>query len=165
MQETTTKGAQENSLQSADIMQKKAYAFGTLFVLANRLQALGDAVDKKITLKQWLFISVIIKSEKQSLTINELAKLIGTSRQNVKKMATILEREGFVTFEKDNSDARILRVMLTEKCFEHFAKRGTLEIEFITKLFEGMDEEIINKTIVSFNALLNNISEMENEIK
>ena len=131
------KGAQENNLQNADSLQKKAYIFGSLFIMANRLQALGDA----------------------------LAQLIGTSRQNAKKMAAILEREGYVVFEKDDIDARILRVTLTEKCTEHFSKRSGLEIEFITKLFSGMEEELIDRTAAGFSALLNNISEMENVIK
>lgn len=164
MENTADKSIQKDNLHSADTLQKKAYIFGTLFMLANRLQILGDALDDKITLKQWLFISVIIKSEKQPLTISELAQLIGTSRQNTKKMAAILERDGYVAFEKDTVDARVLRVTLTEKCFEHFAKRSRLENEFITKLFNGMDKELINKMSLGFSALFNNISEMENEI-
>jgi DNA-binding MarR family transcriptional regulator len=161
MQNNDRKNLIEIDLHKADPLQKKAYIFGTLFVLANRLQALGDALDDKITLKQWLFITVIVKSEKQALTITELAQLIGTSRQNVKKMAAILEKDGFITFEKDSSDARILRVALTEKCKNHFAKRGDLEIDFITKLFERMDNDTLDKIAEGFGILMKNISEME----
>lgn len=158
-------GEKRNNLQDSYTLQKQAYIFGTLFLLANRLQVLGDALDDKITLKQWLFISLIIKSEKQSITVSELAKLIGTSRQNAKKMAVILEREGYIAFVKDETDARVLQVTLTEKCFEHFAKRNAFENEFIFKLFKGMDIDLVDKMAAGFSELLSNISEMENEIK
>ena len=127
--------------------------------MANRLQALGDGLDDKITLKQWLFIASIIGSEQVSLAITELANYIGTSRQNAKKMATILEKKGFVALERDKSDARIL-----DKCTDHLAKRSKLENQFIERLFLEIDEEIINKTSIGISALLNNVIEMENEI-
>ena len=164
MQDNDMKDILKSDLSCADTLQKKAYIFGTLFVLANRLQTLGDAFDPEITLKQWLVIIVIVKSEKQSLKISELAQLIGTSRQNVKKMAAILERAGFISFEKDETDARVLRVALTEKCFRHFEKRSDLENEFILKLFDGINDDLVDKMAAGFSALLDNISEMENQI-
>lgn len=36
-------------------LEQQANIFGTIFVLSNRLQVLGDAFDKNITIKQWLF--------------------------------------------------------------------------------------------------------------
>ena len=164
MQDTTKKAALENRPSSDDILEKKAYIFEGLFLLANRLQALGDGLDDKITLKQWLFIASIIGSEQVSLAITELANYIGTSRQNAKKMATILEKKGFVALERDKSDARILRVSLTDKCTDYLAKRSKLENQFIERLFSEIDEEIINKTSIGISALLNNVIEMENEI-
>jgi DNA-binding MarR family transcriptional regulator len=79
-------------------------------------------------------------------------------------MATILEKKGFVALERDKSDARILRVSLTDKCTDYLAKRSKLENQFIERLFLEIDEEIINKTSIGISALLNNVIEMENEI-
>ncbi|MDD4474441.1 MAG: hypothetical protein PHV95_01445 [Eubacteriales bacterium] len=47
---------------------------------------------------------------------------------------------------------------------EHFSKRSSLENEFITKLFSGMEEELIDRTAAGFSALLDNILKMENVI-
>lgn len=74
-------------------IEKKAYIFGGILTLANRLQALGDKLDENVTLKQWLLIAVILKSGRSSPTISEVAKLVGNSRQNVKKMAGLLEKD------------------------------------------------------------------------
>jgi len=48
MQDTTKKAALENRPSSDDILEKKAYIFEGLFLLANRLQALGDGLDDKL---------------------------------------------------------------------------------------------------------------------
>src|SRR5690554_262703 len=96
MQDTTKKAALENRHSSDDILEKKAHIFGGLFLLANRLQALGDGLDDKITLKQWLFIASIIGSEQVSLAITELANYIGTSRQNAKKWPPFLRKRALL---------------------------------------------------------------------
>lgn len=44
----------------------KGYLFGHLFLLANRLQALGDAYLAEMTTKQWLLLIVIFNMEKKS---------------------------------------------------------------------------------------------------
>jgi stage V sporulation protein T len=40
-------------------------------------------------------------------------------------------------------------------------KDGDLEIDFITKLFEGMDNDTLDKIAEGFGILMKNISEME----
>ena len=86
----------------------QATAFGTIFVLANKLQILGDRLDPRLTVKQWLLLAGIASTADGQPTLSTLATRIGSSRQNVKKMAIILEREGFVSLSKDPQDARAL---------------------------------------------------------
>ena len=145
------------------ISEKKAYIFGAIFSLANRLQILGDKIDPNITIKQWLFIAVLMQTEEKDATISRLASLIGYSRQNVKKMAVILEKNGFVEFCKDVNDERILRLKVTQKCYEYFSGRGQIEEEFISKLFNDFSDELIYNIFDGFKSLENNIIIMENE--
>lgn len=118
-------------------MEEKAYIFGTVFILANKLQVLGDRLDRRLTVKQWLFLAGITACESGAPTLSELAARIGSSRQNVKKMAVLLEAQGFVAVNRDDSDARALRLTLTDSCREHFRRREHAEIAFIESLFEG----------------------------
>lgn len=144
-------------------MEKKANIFASLFILANRLQVLGDSLDEQITIKQWLLIAVISKSNKEAITVSELSKFIGSSRQNVKKMADILERQGFVSLNKDPNDARVVQVSITEKCINHFKSRADLELNFIEKLFNDFDEELLDGLYRGINKLSSNVTEMEIE--
>ncbi|NBK23494.1 MAG: MarR family transcriptional regulator, partial [Spirochaetia bacterium] len=77
-------------MQEQEMRALQANIFGSFFTLSNRLQAAGDGLDEKMTLKQWLLVAVLIKSEEQALSVSELAQRMGSSRQNVKKMAQLL---------------------------------------------------------------------------
>lgn len=144
-------------------MEKRAFIFGGIFALANRLQVLGDAMDKNITVKQWFLLAMILRSDKDSLTIGELSKLIGNSHQNVKKMVVILEKQGFVNMCKDSLDARKMRVSLTKKCFEYFEQRQGMESGFMEKLFDGFDEGLLDGLCQGMNMLSNNMEKMEDK--
>ncbi len=122
-------------------LQQKAYIFGTIFTLSNRLQVLGDEFDKNITTKQWLFILGVSRFDAPP-TISEVANFIGYSRQNAKRIATDLQKSGFVSVSRDEKDARASRIRLMPKCTEYFAKRDKREIEFLEKLFAGFDAEL-----------------------
>ncbi|MBA9085791.1 transcriptional repressor MprA [compost metagenome] len=145
-----------------DIGQKE-YIFGNMFTLANRMQVLGDKEDPNITIKQWLFIAIILKFGDRSLAISEISALIGNSRQNVKKMAVILEKQGFVQLIKDSKDARMIRVCLTKKCMDYFEKREEVERLFIDKLFNGFDEDLLRGFYNGLVKLSYNIAEMEKQ--
>ncbi|CAH8716331.1 MarR family transcriptional regulator [Paenibacillus thiaminolyticus] len=141
--------------------QKKAYIFGAILTLANRLQILGDKLDENVTMKQWLLIAIILKCGNPSPTLSEVAEMIGNSRQNVKKMALILEKQGFVSLTKDVHDARVVRIHLTPKCTTYFQERGDKEEQFMDALFDAFDEEVTNGLYKGLIQLADNIAKME----
>ena len=144
-------------------IDQKTYIFGAIFILANRLQKLGDKLDENVTVKQWSLMAIISKCEHTAPTLSEVAEMIGSSRQNVKKMALILENQGFVTLNKDTIDARIIRLSLTPKCMKYFQTRAHKEQEFIENLYQGFDNDLINGLYMGVTKLAENIVKMENE--
>jgi len=124
-----------------DTLEQKAFIFGTIFTLANRLQVLGDEFDRNITTKQWLFILGVSKFNEPP-TISEVAGFIGYSRQNAKRIAAALEQKEFIILSKDKNDARALRIELTPDCVGYFQKRDQREIEFLEMIFNGFDAEL-----------------------
>jgi DNA-binding MarR family transcriptional regulator len=113
-----------------------------ILTLANRLQLVGDKLDENITLEQWLFIAIILKNGNPSPTLSDVAAIFSCSRQNVKKMAAILEKQGFVSFNRGEKDSRIVRVQLSSKCSTYFKNREDPENEFMSDLFTGFDEDL-----------------------
>ncbi|WP_249899409.1 MarR family transcriptional regulator [Paenibacillus sp. PK3_47] len=144
-----------------DIQEQQAYILGTLLTLANRLQVLGDKLDERITMKQWLLVAVILKSGSTSPALSEIAVMFGSSRQNVKKMVLLLEKQGFVTLAKDEQDARILRVRLTDKCMDYFGGRSREETQFMDALFQTFGAELTGGLYSGLVRLQENIAQME----
>ena len=146
-----------------DELQQKAYIFGSVFALANKLQVLGDAFDKNITIKQWLFCVCVSKFDEPP-TLSEVAKFIGYSRQNAKRIAAALNERGYITIIKDQDDARALRISLTPKCTDYFTKRSHRELEFLDKLFNGFDADLTRDLYKGLSRLAENIEVMSNDL-
>ncbi|GIO85446.1 MarR family transcriptional regulator [Paenibacillus faecis] len=141
--------------------EKQAFIFATILTLANRLQIVGDKLDKNITLKQWLLIAIILKNGNPAPTLGEVAGIFGCSRQNIKKLAMILEKQGFVALERDEQDARVVRVQLTSKCHAYFKGREDLENEFMQDLFHHFDEKLTNGLFYGIQQLVDNLGRLE----
>jgi DNA-binding MarR family transcriptional regulator len=154
-----------------DTLKQQGFIFATIFTLANKLQMLGDEFDQHITTKQWLFVVGVSTFSKPPM-LSELAGFLGYSRQNAKRIATDLQKSGYVKVSKDPYDARILRIELTPKSISYFGKRDKQEIEFLESIFTGFDAETTNrmyKGIVKLEAnlkeLMNKNSDYESDVK
>ncbi|MGE4584325.1 MAG: MarR family winged helix-turn-helix transcriptional regulator [Sphaerochaeta sp.] len=139
----------------------KAELFGTLFILANRLQVLGDLLDSSVSTKQWLLLAVLLKCPKQQSTLSNLASQMGTSRQNVKKMAQILEQRGFLKLQRPASDKRSVVLSPTQACLDHLTARFPLEQQFIEQFFQGFAYEQLEELHRGFGRWMHNLMEME----
>ena len=69
----------------------REYLFGSIFLLANRLQTLGNGYLEEVTLKQWLLLIMIHVMDKEQPSVTEVADFMGSTRQNVRKMLEVLE--------------------------------------------------------------------------
>ena len=143
------------------MIEEKTYIFGTIFTLSNKLQFLGDKIDAKLTVKQWLLLAGVLKCESDTPMLSEIAARIGSSRQNVKKMASILEKQGFVLMEKDACDARMLRIRLTDACRAHLKQREETESQFIEELFSNFEAKELSTLSAALKKLEKNVRVME----
>ncbi|MCX7921892.1 MAG: MarR family transcriptional regulator [Clostridia bacterium] len=149
-----------------DFLEKQRFIFGSLFLLANKLQVIGDQYLGKdgMTTKQWFLTVMISQFRDNHPTLSEVAELMGSSRQNVKQLALKLEEKDFLKIEKDEQDARALRLKLTEKSQEFWEKRQEQDNQFIEELFKDFSEEEVNIISSSFRKLFEKIEQMEKEL-
>jgi DNA-binding MarR family transcriptional regulator len=141
----------------------QAYIYGGIFGLSNKLQLLGDKFDSNISTKQWFLIAVIASFNDGAPTISMTAERVGSSRQNVKKMAVILEKKGFLTIVKDKDDSRIQRLELTKYCMDYFRQRYEKEEMYMCSLFNNFDEALLIGLFRGVKKLEENIIKMENQ--
>jgi DNA-binding MarR family transcriptional regulator len=93
-------------------------AFGTVFVVAQHLDRLGDVVlaPLGLTTKQWLLLAVVQRAfAGRRPTLTEAASAYGTSRQNVKAIARGLEAAGYLRIVPDAVDRRATRLAVTDR--------------------------------------------------
>lgn len=148
-----------------DTLDKQKFIFGSLFLLANKLQVIGDqymGIDG-MTTKQWFLTAMISQFGSNPPTLSEVAELMGSSRQNVKQLALKLEEKEFLKIEQDERDARALRLKLTEKSQAFWEKREDKDSQFIRDLFEGFSQEEIDLIFMGFNKLFEKIEKMEKD--
>lgn len=149
------------------MLDRKTYEqfiFGNIFILANKLQTAGDDVCDEITVKQWFLLLLISKMEKKDPSITDIAEFTSNTRQNVKKMIDILAARQFVTVQKQEKDRRNLRVTLTAKTFDFFARFEPLGNAFLDQIFQGIPTEnlsIARETLEKLDQNLSKRWEME----
>lgn len=142
-------------------IDKTAYIYGAIYSLSNRLQVLGDKLDPAISTKQWFVLAAISKLNEKIPNIGDVANLLGTSRQNVKKIAVILEKRGYLKLKKDSNDLRNIQLLLTENSLSYFKSRENQEDEYMRKIFNGIDEETLNYLCCGIKRLIENSQDLE----
>jgi len=130
--------------------------YGTLFALSNRIQTLGDGVFGEVTMKQhFLLISIGVFDEAPSL--KEVADFMGCTYQNVKRMASALEKKGYINIRQDEKDHRRLNLELTEKVNNLGKQYEEITIQFMEQMFEGIPEKNIHTTLRTLERMNQNL--------
>lgn len=88
--------------------------YATLFSLTNKLQIKGDEFCEQITSRQFMALVAIIHLPENETTLNNIARKLGTTKQSVKQLITILENKGFVLTVPSKYDKRAVNVKITE---------------------------------------------------
>lgn len=142
--------------ENMDALDKKKFIFGCLFLLANKLQVIGDKFLSRdgITIRQWFLTVMILQFHDKPPTLGEVAELMGSSHQNVKQLALKLQQKDFLVIEKDEQDGRVIRLRLTDKSHAYWQTREEDGDRFIKELFRDLTEEEINSISMGFNKLL-----------
>lgn len=145
-----------------DTLEKQKYIFGSLFLLANKLQVVGDQYLGKddMTTKQWFLTVMLSQFGDNPPTLTELSELMGSSRQNVKQLALKLEEKDFLKIEKDEQDARAFRLKLSEKSRTFWEVRQEQDDQYIKDLFADLSEDEINIISGCFRKLHQKIEKM-----
>lgn len=142
--------------------QRKAI-FSTLFIAVNKLQTLFDNHIPEVSLKQFMLLS-IIRQSKEHLTFTQLGNLLGCSRQNVKKLADILIKKGFITIQQSPLDSRAMCICPTEKVNDFFQNEFSEYQEELKYLFEVYTDKEIETLFILLSKLYAGIENLEMKI-
>ena len=136
--------------------------FSALFIAGNRLQTLFDKTIPALSLKQFMLLSVARQSE-EPLTFTQLGKLLGCSRQNIKKLADALVKKGFITIRQSPTDGRAMGVWPTEKAENYFLNDFSPYREELKELFAVYTDQEIESLFTLLSRLYAGIDHLEKE--
>lgn len=136
--------------------------FSTIFIAGNKLQTLFDKNIPEISLKQFMLLSMVRQSEEQ-LTLTQLGNLLGCSRQNIKKLADVLMKKGFITMEQSPMDTRAMCICPTEKVNDYFENDFLRYQEELQHLFAVYSEKEIETLFILLSKLYVGIENLEKQ--
>lgn len=152
---------QELTARFSDTTEKQRKAiFSTLFIATNRLQTLFDKRIPQVSLKQFMLLT-IVRQSKEQLTFTQLGEILGCSRQNIKKLAEILEKKGFITIRQSPNDSRAMCIFPTEKVDHYFENDFSKYQEELKYLFEVYTDKEVETLFVLLSKLYAGIENLE----
>ena len=115
--------------------------FCSIFIQQNRMQTACEKIQTDMSMKQWLMLAMLEQCpEPKTLTI--VGKLMGCSRQNIKKLAAVLAQKGYLTMTEGANNAVCLEE--TEKVAAYSAQMAERRSQVMQLLFADFSEEEIS---------------------
>lgn len=142
----------------ADGLRKKQALFASIFVVQNRLQTAGEKVQTEISMRQWHLLAMAQACGKPR-TLTNVGKLMGCSRQNVKNLATALQKKGFLKFVNGANNSVLIEI--TEQADEYLSSMSDRHHEVLTRLFSKFSEREIDVFFNLQNKLLDGLESAE----
>lgn len=152
-----------NAKFSGSTEDRRKAIFSTLFIAGNKLQTLFDNHIPEISLKQFMLLSVVRQSE-EPLTFTQLGNLLGCSRQNIKKLADVLRKKGFITIQQSPHDTRAMCICPTEKVNDYFINDFSEYQEKLKYLFEVYTDKEIETLFILLSRLYAGIENLDRKV-
>lgn len=138
---------------------KMSVIFYSLFVITNRIETSYNNNIDNITLKQLMLLILVSISEGETFT--RYGELMGSSRQNIKNLATSLEDKGYISIRENSQDRRASGLYLKAKAAEHFVNLDPYYSDQIRCLFSDFSDEEIDNAYVLLTKFFSGLEAME----
>lgn len=146
----------EKELQELHYMQQ---IYADMFTVTNRIQNNGDKYLRELTLRQFMTILAILHLPQEETTLNQIAKKLGTTKQNVSIMISGLEKKGIVSTVPNSRDKRSVNVIVTESGLQVMEQCGASSILYLEKIFHNFDLEELKEMWEFLKKMLHFLSE------
>lgn len=150
-------------MQRIDRELYEQFIIGAISNLSNRFSRFTDALHSDITFKQWYLMLMMSRMEEESKNVRDIAEEAGTTRQNVKKMLTSLEKKGYVTSKRSEKDGRALDIDLTKKAYRYFREEGAEAERKIDELFSPLSDSDLHAVVTVIQSLVDCLDELDSD--
>jgi DNA-binding MarR family transcriptional regulator len=110
-----------------------------------------------ITNARWQTLSELFALKKKRVTVSELARYMGLTRQAVQRLADDMASDGLVEFVENPSDARAMHLLLTEAGKATYNDALEREWQWTNAIAEDFDAEQIARAVALLEAITQKI--------
>lgn len=115
--------------------------FRLIVILAQELRTLMDQMLRSDGLTTQQAALMTVAEAGVALSISQAAAALGTTHQNVKRLAASLERKGFLDIVPDENDGRIRRLRATAKSRRYWRQRNVSDQQRVVEWFSSLSED------------------------
>jgi len=133
---------------------KETFVMGAVSLLSNKFAGFCDNQLGDVTYRQWFLLMMIQRMGDGEKSLAQIADFTGTSRQNVKHMATTLEQRGYLAMTPSTTDRRATSVSLTRKGKYLLTHRQDALSAETERLFEPLSPTEVDSLAVGLQKLL-----------
>lgn len=132
------------------------------FRLNGQLLEAGDRLTGPLglTSARWQILGAI-ETEGRPLTVAQIGRRMGLSRQAVQRIVNDLEGLGFVSMEDNPDHKRAKLVALTSSCIETMSKLDDIQARWAEKLAEGFSETALKRAVNLMSDICARCAEIE----
>ena len=106
---------------------------------------------------------ILVEGQKHSIYQKDIEKYFGICRSAVTNIIQTLEKKGYICRASVANDARLKKVMLTEKGRENHEKLGEIFQKMDAQLEEGITEEELHAFMHVIDKVYYNMEKMKGE--
>ena len=106
---------------------------------------------------------ILVEGQKHSIYQKDIEKYFGICRSAVTNIIPTLEKKGYICRASVANDARLKKVMLTEKGRENHEKLGEIFQKMDAQLEEGITEEELHAFMHVIDKVYYNMGKMKGE--
>jgi DNA-binding MarR family transcriptional regulator len=115
--------------------------YATLFSLANKLQVKADQQLKHLTARQLMTLIAIGHLPEGEASLNNIARKLGTTKQSIKQLVTLIEKNGYVVTVPSPRDKRAVNIVITESGYRALLEDGMLGMAYFNDLFHEFSQD------------------------
>ncbi len=119
-----------------------------VFKLNGLLLAEGDKLTKPfgLTSARWKILGAIMEAN-QPLTVPQIGRRMGLTRQNVQRLVDAMEAEGAVAYQENQDHKRAKLVCLTKKGQQQYTAIMQLQVSWANRCAKGMKPNDLKQTL------------------
>jgi len=141
--------------------------YSTLKSLAIELGKEDDKYFKDLTSRQYTVIETILCLPRGDKTMINIAKELGTTKQNINRLIPLLEKKGYALRSVSEENRRIVNIDVTEAGLCAMKEHAEISASFLADIFSGFSEremESMRKLLVKLLKILDKENDLSYDI-